>query len=198
MRASDRGFQLIDLLVATAVSSFALLLAAPPLSRMISGLALDLAATEIQGAMREARAFAIRNAANVGVKFRVADDDSVTWALYLDGDGDGVRSADIDDGTDPLAAPERRLAHFGDTARLGFPAGRRPSDPSNPRRRLDRLDDPIRFNRSDIASFDPLGTATPGSVYLTDGERRLSCVRIDSRAARSRTLRWDAATDRWE
>ena len=198
MSASERGFQLVDLLVASSVAAISLLVASPLLLRICRGITVELAADELVGALREARAVAIRQQANVGIKFRVEEDGRAAWALYLDGDGDGVRTADIDDGTDPLAAPFRSLGQFGATARLGFPPGPPPRDPGDPRRRLDRLDDPIRFNRSDIASFAPLEGATPGSIYVTDGIRRLLCVRIDSRSGRARILRWDRDADRWE
>lgn len=197
MRTSERGFELAELLVATAIAAISLLLAAPSLLQLARGTTVELAAEEIVGALREARAFAIRQSANVGIKFRVEDDGRAAWALYLDGDGDGVRTNDIDSGVDPIAAPFRSLGQFGATARLGFPPGRPPRDPSAPGRRLTGLDDPIRFNRSDIASFSPLDGATPGSIYVTDGLERLLCVRIDSRSGRARILRWDADADRW-
>jgi type II secretory pathway pseudopilin PulG len=198
VRSSEQGYQLVDLLVALAVAGLALLLVTPPLLRIAKSLTVELAAEEVVGALREARAYAIRHSANVGIKFRVEDDGRAAWALYLDGDADGVRTDDIDAGVDPLAAPFRTLEGFGATARLGFPPDLAPSDPSNPRKRLTGLDDPIRFNRSDIASFSPLAGATPGSIYVTDGARRLFCVRIDSRSSRARILRWDADTDSWE
>jgi hypothetical protein len=197
MRSHEQGFQLVDLLVTLAVAAICTLLVTPPLLQLVRGLTVELAAQEVVGALREARAFAIRNSANVGLKFRVAEDGRAAWALYRDGDGDGVRTADIDSGVDPLAAPFRSLEGFGATARLGFPPGRPPRDPSNPRQRMTDLDDPIRFNRSDIASFSPLEGATPGSVYVTDGLKRLLCVRIDSRSSRARILRWDADADLW-
>ena len=86
--------------------------------------------------------------------------------------------------------------YFGRRIRFGFPEGARPSDPSSPGRRLEGLDDPIRFNRSDLASFGALGTATPGSLYLTDGHR-LVAVRVLNRTGRIRVLAWDRKTDRW-
>jgi hypothetical protein len=198
VRASEQGYQLVDLLVALAVAALSLTVVVPPLVELARGTAVELAAGEVVGALREARGFAIRNSANVGIKFHVEADGRAAWALYRDGDGDGVRTDDIDSGDDPLAAPLRNLEGFGATARLGFPPDRTPSDPSNPRKRLAGLDDPIRFNRSDIASFSPLGGATPGSIYVTDGARRLYCVRIDSRSSRARVLRWDAESDVWE
>jgi type II secretory pathway pseudopilin PulG len=185
MRSSERGFQLVDLLVASAVAAISLLIVSPPLLRLCRGITIELAADELVAVLREARAYAIRNQTNVGVKFRVEPDGRAAWALYLDGDGDGVLTADIDRGVDPIVAPFRSLAQFGATAHLGFPPGRAPRDPSNPRRRLAHLE-------------DPLDGATPGSIYVTDGIRRLFCVRIDSRSGRARILRWDRDLDRWE
>jgi hypothetical protein len=197
MKRSELGFQLVDLVVTLSVAGLALLAAAAPLGRMTGRLRVRLAAAEIVGAMREARAFAIRHSEKVGLKFRTEADGAVWWALYRDGDGDGVRTADIDSGVDPLAAPRRNLAHFGRGVRFGFPPGSAPTDPSDPRRRLDRLDDPLRFNRSDIASFSPLEGSTPGSIYLTDGVHYLAVVRVDNRSGRARVLFWDAASRRW-
>ena len=81
--------------------------------------------------------------------------------------------------------------------RFGFPPGRAPRDPGNPRRRLDRLDDPIRFNSSDIASFSHLGTSTPGSVYVTDGERCLSAARVFGITGKVSVLAYDTARESW-
>jgi type II secretory pathway pseudopilin PulG len=196
-RSPEHGFELVELLAAAAVAGVALLLAAPPLARAAARFELRLAAEEVVGSLRQARAYAIAHAAHVGLKFRTAADGTVYWALYRDADGDGVRTADLEAGVDPPVAPPRAFAHFGRRVRFGFPPGQAPTDPSDPRRRLDRLDDPVRFNRSDIASFSPLDGATPGSVYLTDGARHLVCVRIDSRAGRPRILVWSPEERRW-
>ena len=62
----------------------------------------------------------------------------VTFALYRDGDGDGVSTADIGPGVDPEVGRRRRLAHLGSDVRLGFPPGRPPPDPGDPARLLGR------------------------------------------------------------
>jgi len=197
MRRSQSGFQLVELLVSLALLAIGIALAAPPLARAAAGLRVRLAAEEVVGSLRLARAYAIAHAAHVGVRFSTTPEGAVSWALYRDGDGDGVRTDDIDSGVDPLAAPARRLAHFDRRIRFGFPPGTPPRDPSDPRRRLDRLDDPIRFNTSDIASFGPLGGSTPGSVYLTDGARHLAAVRVFGRTAKVKVIRYDPESERW-
>ena len=196
-RPTAQGFHLVELVVTAAVAALALLVAAPPLARAATQFELRLAAGEVAGSLRQARAYAIRHAAHVGLKFRTSAEGTVYWALYRDGDGDGVRTADLEAGIDPPVAPPRAFAHFGRRVRFGFPPGQAPTDPSDPRRRLDRLDDPVRFNRSDIASFSPLDGATPGSIYLTDGARHLVCVRVDSRSGRPRILTWLPDERQW-
>lgn len=197
MPRRESGYQLIELLLVLAISSLILAVGVPPLMRLAAKLRVELAAAEVASTFRIAHAFAIRHGANVGVKFRVSENGIVTWALYRDGDDDGVRTADIDDGVDPQVLPSRRLAQLGRGVTFGFPPGRAPRDPGDARRRLDRLDDPIRFNRSDIASFDHLGTSTPGSVYLTDGTRFLAAARVFGRTGKVGVIAYDAETERW-
>jgi type II secretory pathway pseudopilin PulG len=191
------GFQLVELLVSVAVLGLLLTLAAPPLLRLSANTRVRAAAAEMASVMHTARAFAVAHSANVGVKFRSLADHSVVWRLYRDGDGDGVLSADIASGVDPAVTPEQRMMEFGNSVRFGFPPGPAPSDPSNPRRALDRLDDPLRFNRSDIASFDPLGGATPGSAYLTDGQTQLAAVRVLGTTGKVKVIVYDRASRKW-
>lgn len=193
----ESGYQLIEMLLALAISGLVLAIGVPPLVRLAAKLRVELAAAEVVSTFRVARAFAIRQGANVGLKFRVGEDGVVTWTLYRDGDDDGVRTVDIEDGTDPEVQSSRRLAHLGRGVAFGFPPGRAPRDPGDPGRRLDRLDDPIRFNRSDIASFDHLGTATPGTVYVTDGTRFLAAARVFGRTGKAGVIAYDTATERW-
>jgi Tfp pilus assembly protein FimT len=193
----DKGFQLVELCVALALLASLLTLGAPPLLRISEDLRLRLAAEEMVGALRSARAFAVRHSANVAVKFRTGKDGVVTFTLYRDGDGDGVLTKDIDRGVDPEVSRPRRLAHLGRGLGFGFPPGPPPPDPGSPGRPLDRTDDPIRFNQSDLASFSPLGGATAGTLYLTDGRSRLAAVRVLNRTGRVRVLVYDPKERAW-
>lgn len=194
MRIAQRGYTLVELLIAGSVLLALLLVAAPPLLEASASLRLRAAAAQVAGTLRAARSEALRWNAHAAVKFRPRPDGSVTFALYRDGDGDGVLNADIASGTDPELAPPRPLMHFGPRLRFGLPEGPPPPDPGDPGRRL--ADDGVRFNRSDLASFGPLGTSTPGSLYLTDG-RRLVAVRVFGRTGKVRVLAWDPETRRW-
>ena len=197
MREAQRGFSIVEMLVYVAVLVSITGLSLPLVFEWASRTRVELAAGEMTGVLHRARIFSAQHNAKVAVKFRVEPGGVVTHALYRDGDGDGVLSADIESGVDPEVRPPRRLAHLGRRIRFGFPAGDPPRDPGDPRRRLTRLEDPIRFNRSDLASFNPRGTATPGTIYLTDGRRHLSAVRVNNRSGKISVLHYDSEAEVW-
>lgn len=196
MRARS-GASFVELVVVGAILTLLLFVSAPPLWAWASGVRVRLAAAEVASALYEARVYAIRHQSNVAVKFREDDEGRVTMTLYRDRDGDGVLSADIRRGKDVVERAERRLTIFDRRIRFGFPAGEAPRHPGSPGRRVGRLRDPIKFNRSDMASFDRLGTATPGSIYITDGVRHLAAVRVDHRSGKISILSYDRDSETW-
>jgi type II secretory pathway pseudopilin PulG len=191
----ERGFQVADLIVALAIFGIGVVVGVPQLLRITADLRVRLAAEEVIGALRQARSLAVRSNAEVALHFVTGPRGDVTFTLYRDGDHDGVTNADIRAGRDPQIAPEGRLEHVGGEVRIGLPA-RPVRDPGDPETFLN-AGDPIRFNRSDLASFGPLGTATPGSVYLTDGGSHLAVVRVLGGSGRVRFLLYDFATETW-
>lgn len=197
MKHRQQGFQLIEISVVIALIGLAAAMTVPDLLRATAQQRVVLAASELAGVLHLARHTAVRMSANVGVKFRTAADGSVTFTLYQDGDGDGVLNVDIASGTDPAIGSERRLGNLGPRVGFGFPPPPAPVDPGDPYRRLTRLDDPIRFNSSDIASFSNLGAATPGTLYVTDRQHELAAVRVFNRTGRMRILVYDREHERW-
>ncbi|MEM1202040.1 MAG: hypothetical protein AAGN66_02300 [Acidobacteriota bacterium] len=190
------GYTLLEVLVAAAVALLTLTLIYPHVRHWGAGIRVGLAAREVAASFGMARLYAIRHGENVAVKFRTDEDGVVTMGLYRDGDGDGVRNKDIDWGIDPEERRPVPLQAFDGGVRFGFPSG------GAPRRlggtgTMGRLDDPIRFNRSDLASFSVVGTATPGTVYLTDGERHLMAVRVTDQSGRVTLWRYDRKASLW-
>lgn len=192
---NERGFQLVEALVVLAVAGLVLGLGVPALLRISRRVRIRMAANEVASSLELARMYAAAHSANVAVHFE-HERDKYTFTLFCDGDGDGVLNQDIQNGRDRQVGARRNLDHMGARIRFGIPTYLAPTDPSNPYRKLDRLQDPIRFNRSDLASFSGRGTATPGSVYLTDG-MNLTVVRVLNRTGRIRILEYDPADRRW-
>lgn len=196
-RAFAPGHSLVELLIAVLISSLIALVGVPPMMRWASGLSVRLAAAEVATSLQRTRQYAVRHNRNVALKFQVAEDGSVSFAIFRDGDHDGVLNRDIAAGIDPQVTPARPLSYLGGGVRFGFPPGPPPLAPGPSRKPLDRLDDPIRFNRSDLASFSRTGTATPGTVYLTDGRHHLMAVRVANRSGKISVLSYDPVTRRW-
>jgi type II secretory pathway pseudopilin PulG len=187
----------VELIVVVSLAAILAALAVPSLRRTSSGLRVRMAAGELAGVMRTARSLAVRHSAKVGVKFRPTVEGGWSFTIYRDGDGDGVLSRDIDSGVDPQVAPPRNLIHMGRDVTFGFPPGSAPRDPGDPRRRISNLGDPIRFNRSDLASFSSLGGSTPGSLYLTDNTYHLAVVRVFGRTGKVKVMSYDPQTEIW-
>jgi prepilin-type N-terminal cleavage/methylation domain-containing protein len=193
------GFSLLELVVVMALLSLVMVVSVPALFEATTTLRMRQAAREVAGAMYEARFEAIRMSARVGVKFYPPsnEDGPTLYRLYRDGDGDGVRSDDIRSLTDPPVGPVRRMDRVGQRIYFGFPPGIDAPAPGVSGAPLGNLADPIRFNRSDIASFSGIGGSTPGTLYLTDGKSRLTAIRVTSRTGRIVIARWDAERRRW-
>lgn len=142
------------------------------------------------GEFRKARSMAVRGGVYTAIRFERLE-EGAEFSVYADGNHNGVRSADIEREVDrriagpfPLhgGAPGVRVA-----VRPGLPA-------VPPATGLLEGDDPIRFGKSDILSFSPLGTATPGTFYLA-GEDAQGAVRVTTNA-RVRLLLWHGG--RWQ
>ncbi|MGH9464744.1 MAG: pilus assembly FimT family protein, partial [Thermoanaerobaculia bacterium] len=191
------GTSLVEALVLLAIVALVMVATVPPVLAWAASVRLRHGAAEVASVLRLARSEAARRSTNVGIKFTIEEDGDVAFRLHRDGDGDGVRSSDIASGIDPALSPPRRLLHLGAHVRFGFPPGPAPRDPADPRRRLDDLDDPIRFNRSDLAVFSPLGESTPGSAYLTDSLRGLAAVRLFGRTGKVKVLVYDPDGETW-
>jgi hypothetical protein len=179
------GVSAVELLLGLAVSAALSIVIVPGVLHLRAAVAVRSAAGQVRAAFYRARSVAITRGVLVGVKFR-RNGARHEWALYADGNGNGVRNAEITSGVD------RPLGVFYPWDRNdvmpGILTGARVPDPGSPGADLDRPDDPIRFNNSDICSFSPVGESTPGSVYLWDGHDRMAVVRVFGRSAKIRTL----------
>lgn len=194
-RPASHGFTLIEVLVVLVVLALVIAFAVPAVLDATARLRVNLAAVEAATQLRLARMTAVRSRTYVAVRFE-RHGDTLTWAMYGDGNGNGVRARDIRRGIDPQLQAPLPLRRTGASVRPGFPPGKPPRNPSG-RGRLGRLDDPIRFNRSDMASFSPIGASTPGSLYFTDGKRQLAVVRVYGRTGKVQVLAYDREAEEW-
>ena len=189
-----RGASAAGLVAALTVATCAALVAAPTMANLSESIAIRSAASEAATALLWARSHALTRNVHVGVKFR-RNGDRYEWALYRDGNGNGVRTAEIARGVDrPLGLA---IAWTRRDITPGIFSDMRVPDPGSPGAYLSNPNDPIRFGTSDICSFSPAGESSPGSIYLSDGRNRMAVVRVLGRTAKIRVLYYRRGERGW-
>jgi hypothetical protein len=137
----------------------------------------------------EARMHAVGRSARVGLRFDPRG--SQGFAEYVDGNGNGVRTADIAAGVDPLRVPHQLLHHAFTGVSFRLPAGLPDVDGA-----IGTVEDGVRVGTSRILTLGPDGTATPGTLYVR-GRRAQYAVRVLGATGRTRVLRFDPGRGQW-
>jgi hypothetical protein len=190
----NAGLSIFELLLGMTTLAGMLAIATPGVMRLREEVSLRSAVHEASVAFYLARSYAISKNRNVGLKFR-RNGDRYEWALYADGNGNGVRTAEIASGVDRflgLTYPWTR-----NDVMPGIMTGTRVPDPGSPGHYLDHPEDPIRFNASDICSFTAMGESTPGSVYLWNGHGGMAVLRVFGQTAKVRSLYYRRGEREW-
>lgn len=194
-RHSERGLTLIEVLICIAILGMIASVTFPAMMNLQRRAAARNATAEIRAIFFNARMRAIARGRNCGVKFTSAP-DGWHYAIYEDGDGDGVRNEDIASGVDRLVQSSRRVLTAEERrATIGllpFTIKDPDGDPLPPTK------SPVNFNNSTICSFTPVGESTPGTIYISDMLSQLYAVRVFATSARIRVLRWNNGKLKWE
>jgi hypothetical protein len=136
---------------------------------------------------------AIMRSVDIGFQF-VPSDGTYVYAAYLDGNGNGIRSADIAHGVESQLLPQEHLSdrfpgtEFG--VLPGLPAVEGDGAPPGT--------DPIKLGASKILTFTPSGTSSSGSLYVRGRRDRQFVLRISGDTAKVRVLRYDPKDRQWK
>lgn len=179
------GATLPDLLMAMAVVMVMSGLSVPVIANAVEDGRLRHAAGFVAARFRLARSRAAAATTAVGVLFDRTASGGWQFRVCEDGNGNGVRRADVDAGRDRCVEGPHDLAALFPGVVLGSdPAIRGPDgEPGSA--------DPVRFGTSDLASFSPTGTCTSGSLWLRNRSGSQFTVRVAGVTGRTRVLRYD-------
>jgi len=189
-----RGTSLPELLVVLLILGLVSSLSLPALRDLLAEEGLATAAREVSAVLTAARERAVFQGADVGVKW-ISSGGDLVLSVYQDGNGNGVTTADIRKGIDRLVAGPYWLRGKYPGISFSFVPGFDGLDPGGAP--IGDLADPLRFGRSDICSFSPLGKASPGSVYLSNRQRRQAAVRVTPLNAKIQIFTWHGKKLKW-
>jgi hypothetical protein len=151
------------------------------------------AARALTTAAHLARTEAARRATSVAVQFS-EDGEPSAFGLVIDGNGNGVRRAEIVAGTDAVMMAVRRVGDEFRGVRFGIASpcpGIDGGDPVAPG------DPPVRFGTSRLMVFTPDGTASSGTAYLAGETDETFAVRVFGATGRTRVFRCSSRVGTW-
>ena len=190
-RGGEGGTSLVEVLIATAVALILGAISVPALNARRGSLHAAGAARHVASLVQATRAEALKRGVHVAMVFR-SSSEGYRFAMFADGNYDGVRSADMAAGTDRQVSAWVRIGdQFPGTAFGIVPGVADPDSGSS------LSGSPLKLGGSSMLSFGPAGGATSGTLYVRGPADQQYAVRLLGATGRSRLLRFDFGERRW-
>jgi type II secretory pathway pseudopilin PulG len=187
------GYSLIELTFVVGLVATLSAITAPPILTNLDDFRTAGAAWHMSARLQAVRMEAVVRSADVALRF-TATPGGYTYAVFQDGNGNGVRTRDIQQGTDrQIQMPERLPDQFAGVD-FGTLPGLPPIDPGG----SPPGDDPIRLGSSDILTFSALGTSSSGSLYIRGQRTAQYAIRVLGLSGKTRLLKFDSRARQWK
>lgn len=177
-----RGFTLIEIMFVIALWAVIAGIVAPQVLVALDRQKAWAAARYLTARMAMARSYAVTRSAYVALRFTHLGDD-VMFQMFVDGNRNGVRTLDIGSHVDSAIGVSARLSELFPGVVIGIST--------------DAGTDPVRIGSTNLLSFSPLGTATPGTIYVRSHDGLQLAVTITDATGRTRLLRYVPRTREW-
>ena len=186
-----RGFTLLEVLFVLAILVVLLSMALPVTAEAIDALRTQGATRYLAARVLQGRMSAISRSTITGLRFVAVAGGDYWYRPYLDGNRNGIRTADINGGTDtPLAAVERIGDNFAGVS-FGLMPGLPDVDGAQ-----NTGTDGVRIGSARILTTGPDGTATPGTLYVR-GKHAQYAIRVLGPTGRVRVLQFRTGDRKW-
>lgn len=183
---NQRGTTILETLFAMSVAVTATAMAVPFIDGVLDDVRTAAAARYVAGRIGSARLDAVKRSDAVALRF-----DADRFAVVGDGNGNGVRTADIQAGVDEQLTPFERLEDRFPGVRFELGAGVPDADG-----RAGTGTDGVRVGTARILTMSSDGTATSGTLYIR-GRRGQFAVRVLGATGRTRMLQYQSGSRSW-
>ena len=176
------GYSVIELLFVIVLAAVVAGIAAPQFLVALDRQRSWAAARYLAARMAMARSYAVTRSAHVALRF-IGEGSDVTFQMFFDDNHNGVRTVDIASKVDRAIGAPSRLSELFPGVVIGILG--------------DIGTDAVRIGPTNLMSFTPLGTATPGTIYVRGRDGLQLAVRVTGATGRTRVLRYVPRTRRW-
>jgi len=189
---SSSGSTLLEVLFVSGVAATLGGIAVPQTLATLDDVRAAGAARYVSGRLQRARMEAVMRSAEVAIKYTQTA-SGYSYAVYVDGNRNGVRSADITKNVDRQILPAEKLADLF----KGVDFGALPNLPPVDAGGTAPGSDPVRLGSSDMASFSASGTSSTGTLYIRGQGGAQYAVRLFGETGKTRILKFDPRLRRW-
>ena len=190
-RSGEAGTSLVEVLTASAVALILGALSVPALTAQRGSLNAAGAARHVASLLHATRAEALKRGVHVALVFESSSGE-YRFAMFADGNYDGVRAADMAAGADRQVSAWVRIGDQFPGTTFGIVPGTADPDSGS-----SLSGSPLKLGGSSMLSFGPAGGATSGTVYVRGPSNQQYAVRTLGATGRSRLLRFDFRERRW-
>ena len=177
------GYTVIELMFVLGLIALGAAMAFPRLLASLDHSRGLTAARYLASRMALARTQAVTWGRSVALRFEY-DANGIAFAVYEDGNRNGIQTGDIERRVDRQIDPRIRLwEQFP-----GVAIGLTPGAPAPT---------PIMLGRTTLLSFSPLGTATSGTIFVRGRDGTQWGIRVLGATGRTRVLRYAASSGEW-
>lgn len=189
-----RGYTLVDTIVTAALCSVMGATAIPLIGGTLDRERTIIGAQFVAGQLQRARLESLKRGRSVAVRFEVVN-DRTRFQLFVDGDGDGVRQADVDDLID---APVTPLEYLDDRSRgISLRVNQRITDAGGGTEHIEPGADALRIGNTALLAFSPIGGATSGTLYVAGHRGPQMALRVFGGTGRVRLMTYDPQARQW-
>jgi hypothetical protein len=188
--ASERGRSLLEVLLVLATSLTMGALTVALTSSAVDEMRTAVAARYVAGRIGSTRIDAVKRSSAVALRFEAVGGDYM-YAPFEDGNGNGVRTAEIRSGIDRPIGPYERLSDKFPGVHFELAPGVPDADGQ-----AGTGADGVRIGSARLLTMSVDGTATSGTLYVR-GRRGQYAVRVLGVTGRTRMLQYSAGDRTW-